>query len=106
MSVYERVLEIARAQAEAASAGDVETAAALLEERGQLIATAPPAGEADEPLIRAVLELDRDIATAFRRRMLAIRDEALGLQQGQHALKSYGGTVTRRRLPRLVDRVA
>ena len=106
MSVYGRILEIAQAQADAASAGDLETAAALLEERGTLIATAPPPGQTDEPLIRAVLELDRDIATAFRRRMIALRDEALGLHQGQHALASYGGTGSRRRLPARVDRVA
>jgi hypothetical protein len=105
MSVYEQVLAIARTQAAAAAGGDLNTAVALLRERGELIAGAPPAEASDQPLIRAILELDRDIATAIRRRMIAIRDEALALRQGQHALAGYGGTAQRRRDPRLVDSV-
>ena len=89
MSTYERILEIAQSQAKAAASGDLNTAVQLLEKRGQLIASAPAASTSDEPTIRAILELDRDIATAFRRQMIAIRDEALGLQRGQHALSGY-----------------
>ena len=89
MSIYQRVLEIAQAQAAAAAAGDLNTATVLLEKRGTLIATAPPASAHDKPIIRAILELDRDIASAFRRRMIEIRDEALTLRNGQQALAGY-----------------
>ena|SRR5579859_3794425 len=91
MTAYEQVLDIARRQVIALEAGDVQTAAALLDERGRLIAAAPPTGPADEPVIRAILDHDRVIATAFRRRMIAIRDEVARLHHGQHALSGYGG---------------
>src|SRR5579863_837971 len=95
MSAYDRILEIAQTQAKAAASGDINMAVALLEERGQLIASAPAASANDEPTIRAILDLDREIASAFRRQMIAIRDEALGLRRGQHALASYRAPTSR-----------
>jgi hypothetical protein len=56
-----------------------------------LVALAPRPTPQDESLIRAILELDRDIATAIRRGMLAIRDEALTARAGQKALAGYSG---------------
>jgi hypothetical protein len=91
MTTYQQILEITRKQADAAAAGDLNTAIALQAPRGELIAAAPPATLADEPVIRATLELDRDIATAIRERMLAIRDEMLAARKGQKAVAGYGG---------------
>jgi hypothetical protein len=90
MTVYEQILEITRKQAVAAAAGDLNMAIALQGPRGELIAAAPPATAADEPVIRATLALDRDIATAMRERMLAIRDEMLAAHRGHQALVGYG----------------
>jgi len=104
MSPYARILEIARKQAAAARSGDLNTATMLLAERGELIASAPPAAAQDEPLIREVLELDRDIATAIRRRMIELRDEMLSMRQGQQALAGYGAPKPRN--PRLLDHAA
>jgi hypothetical protein len=95
MTAYQRVLEIARQQALAASVGDLTTAATLLEERRALIAAAPPALAADHEVIRAILDLDRDIATAFRRRMIAIRDEVVATRHGQQALAGYARVLDR-----------
>jgi hypothetical protein len=89
MTVYEQILEVTRRQAAAALADDVEGAIALMDERGRLVAAAPPPSEADHPIIRAILELERDIATSIRRRMLAIREEALASRHGQQALAGY-----------------
>ena len=95
MSHYERILEVTRSQAEAARAGDLERAVALLDVRSALIAEAPAPGPRDQQHIRSVLELDKDIATAIRYRMLAIRDQALASRQGQQALAGYAGAPRR-----------
>jgi Flagellar protein FliT len=94
MTVYEQILEITRNQADAAAAGDLNTAIALQGPRGELIAAAPPATATDEPVIRATLALDRNIATAIRERMLAIRDEMLAARKGQQALAGYANRPT------------
>lgn len=91
MSVYQQVFEIAQAQAAAAAAGDLNMAVSLLERRGELIRTTPAATPADEPLIRATLDLDRDIATAIRHRMLAIREDLIRVGTGKAALAGYAG---------------
>jgi hypothetical protein len=93
MSVYLQILDIAQAQAEAAGSGDLDRAAALLETRRLLMEDAPAPSARDEKLIRDILRLDKDLATAFRRRMIAIREEASGTQRGHAALHGYRPTL-------------
>jgi hypothetical protein len=91
MSPYERILEITRTQASAAAAGDLQTAISLLDQRGELIVSAPRPSADDQKLIPLILELEKDISTAFRLRMLAIRDQVLSNRVGQQALAGYAG---------------
>jgi hypothetical protein len=86
---YLAVFTVARQQLDAARAGDLDLAARLLEDRHVLLGQAPPPGEADRPLIQAILDLDHQVAGFFRQRMLAIREELLGLGQGRSALNGY-----------------
>lgn len=100
-SVYEQILEVTRRQAEAARTDDLGSAIALLDERGRLVAAAPTPSLADEALVREILQLDRDLATAMRHRMLAIRDEAMNTRHGQHALAGY--STHQRPAPQIFD---
>ena len=96
MSIYEQVLAIAREQSEALSRGELEHAVSLLDRRGELLAGAPPPSPLDVPVAEEILKLDRDLATAIRHRMIAIRDEARQGNQGRHALQGYSRTALRR----------
>ena len=86
---YAALLDLARRQVEAAGRGDVNAAMALMPARAEVLASAGPPAADDHATIREVLRLDRDLAGALRRRMIAIRDEAVGLQQGRTALAGY-----------------
>jgi hypothetical protein len=86
---YAALLDLARRQAEAVERGDLDAAVALMPARAEVLASAGPPAADDHATIREVLRLDRDLASALRRRMIAIRDEAVGLQQGRTALAGY-----------------
>ena len=104
MTPYQQVLDIARAQSAALGRGDLEVATALLDERATLLAGAPVPSRADVPLVEEILRLDRDLSSAIRQRMIAIRDEARDGDRGRKALDGYG-----RRLPRramAIDRIS
>jgi hypothetical protein len=100
-SAYAALLELARRQIEAAERGDLTAAIALMPARADLLASAGAPSGADYHAIREVLRLDRDLATALRRRMIAIRNEAVGLQQGRTALAGYQPPLGERRPRRL-----
>src|ERR671933_610601 len=86
---YAALLELAQRQVEAAERGDLTAAIALMPARAELLASAgTPVGAAHDA-IREVLRLDRDLASALRRGMIAIRNEAVGLQHGRTALAGY-----------------
>jgi len=89
LSVYDRLLEIARQQLEAANRGDFTQSAELVEARERLLHEAPPPQLRDREAIREVLRIDVDLSTAFRRQMIAIRDELLGAQHARVALQGY-----------------
>lgn len=101
MNAYQQVLDIARQQSEALGRGDLENATALLDERAALLATAPVPGPADVPLVEEILRLDRDLSSAIRHRMIALRDEAREGERGKKALDSYGRHLPRR--PMAID---
>jgi len=92
MSPFEQVLRIAQEQAAAAAAGDLPAATARLDERGRLLAAAPPPQAVDTDVIHEILRLDMALAGAIRERMVAIRNQVLEGQRGQRALHSYGYT--------------
>jgi hypothetical protein len=94
--IYEQVLAIAREQANALAAGELERAVALLDRRAELLAGAPPPSKPEVPLVEEVLKLDRELATAIRYRMIAIRDEARAGQQGRQALQGYSRVALKR----------
>jgi hypothetical protein len=96
MSMYEKVLAIAREQASAIAEGELERAIRLLDRRAALLAGAPAPSQPEVPMLEEVLRLDRDLANAIRYRMIAIRDEARQGQQGRHALQGYSRTALRR----------
>jgi hypothetical protein len=93
LSAYTDVLAVARQQLAAASEGDLETAARLLHDRQLLLDGAGTSQPADERAIRQILAIDRQVAGYFRERMLKIRDEALALSRGRHALTGYRPSV-------------
>ena len=95
MSAYQQVLDIAREQSAALSRGELEVATRLLDERATLLAGTALPTVADVPIVEEILRLDRDLSSAIRQRMIAIRDEARDGERGRKALDSYG-----RRLPR------
>jgi hypothetical protein len=92
MSTFEQVLTIAREQAAAAARGDLQTAAARLDERAALLRAAPPARPSDAAAIREILRLDHALSGMMRERMVAIRDEAMESQRGRRALDGYSHT--------------
>jgi len=101
VNAYQQVLELARRQSAAIDRGDLEGATALLDERAALLADAPLPGPADAPLVEEILRLDRDLSSAIRHRMIAIRDEARRDERGKKALDSYGRHLPRR--PMAID---
>jgi hypothetical protein len=102
VSPYQRVLDIAREQAAAVGRGELEAATGMLDRRADVIvAVGPPTAE-DTLVIEEILRLDRDLATAIRKRMIEIRNEALEGQHGRSALNGYGRRVPGR--PIAVDR--
>jgi hypothetical protein len=98
---YAALLELAQRQVEAAERGDLSAAIALMPARADVLASAATPVRADYDAIREVLRLDRDLASALRRRMIAIRNEAVGLQQGRTALAGYQPPLGERRPRRL-----
>jgi hypothetical protein len=96
MSIYEQVLAIAREQSAALANGELERAVGLLDQRAALLAGAPPPSKPEVPMVEEVLKLDRELATAIRHRMIAIRDEARQGQHGRAALQGYSRTALHR----------
>ena len=92
MSPFEEVLCIAQDQLAAVARGDLPAATARLDERGALLAVAPPPRPADADVIEEILRLDRVLSGAIRERMVAIRDEVMEGQRGRLALVGYGHT--------------
>lgn len=98
---YAALLELAQRQVAAAERGDLTAAIALMPTRADVLASAGAPVGADFEAIRDVLRLDRDLASALRRKMIDIRNEAVGLQQGRTALAGYQPPVGERRPRRL-----
>jgi hypothetical protein len=96
VNAYEQVLDIARQQSAALGRGDLEVATALLDERAALLVGAPVPGPADVPIVEEILRLDRDLSSAIRHRMIALRDEAREGERGKKALDGYGRHLPRR----------
>ena len=92
MSPFEQVLCIAQEQLAAVTRGDLLAATARRDERGALLAAAPPARLTDADTIREIMRLDLTLSGAIRERMIAIRNEALEGQRGRRALDGYGHT--------------
>ncbi len=103
MTTFEQVLDIARQQSAALGRGDLEVATALLDERAALLVRAPVPTPADVPLVEEILRLDRDLSSAIRHRMIALRDDARDGERGRQALDSYGRHLPRR--PMAIDRL-
>jgi len=101
---YQQVLDIAREQSAALGRGDLEVATALLDDRATLLVGAPVPGPADVPLVEEILRLDRDLSSAIRHRMIAIRDEARDGDRGRKALDGYGRRLPQR--PMAIDRIS
>ena len=102
-SVYQQVLDIARAQASALGRGELQAAVALLDDRAALLAKAGVPLPHEVPMAQEIVRLDRQLASAVRERMIAIRNEALDGQHGRQALAGYGRRLPDR--PLAVDRL-
>jgi hypothetical protein len=96
MSLYEQVLAIAREQSDALGRGELERAVGLLDRRAELLSVAEPPTQSEVPVVQEILRLDRELSSAIRHRMVAIRDEARTGQQGRQALQGYARVTTRR----------
>ena len=101
MTAYQQVLDIARQQSAALGRGELEAATLLLDERAALLVAAGPPTPADVPIVEEILRLDRDLSSAIRERMIAIRDEARDGERGKKALDSYSRHLPRR--PMAID---
>ena len=95
MSVYQKVHAIALEQAAAAERGDWPEALSLLDVREQLLLHAGEPEAEDEEAIRETLRLDRELASAIRQQMMAIREESLQLQHARVAVSGYGSGARR-----------
>jgi hypothetical protein len=103
MNNYQRLLIIAREQAQAVTRGDFEQVALAFDERAMLLSDAPEPSQDDILAIREVLSLDRQISGAIRERMIEIRDQVLEGQHGRRALDGYSRPQQRR--PLALDRL-
>jgi hypothetical protein len=88
-SPYTNVLSLARQQIAAAQHGDLDTAIHLLQERALALRGARDASDADAPVIREILAIDRQLAGLIRERMIDIRNEAAAVGRGRTALTGY-----------------
>jgi hypothetical protein len=88
-SPYANVLSLAQQQIAAAQQGDLDTATQLLQERALALRGARAASDADAPVIREILAIDRQLAGLIRERMIDIRNEAVALGRGRTALTGY-----------------
>lgn len=104
MSVYQQVLNIAREQSQRLSRGELEGAIALLDDRAGLLADAPLPVPSEFPIAEEIVRLDRQLSSAIRERMIAIRNEALESQHGRNALAGYARRMPGR--PLAIDRVS
>lgn len=100
-TAYDRLLELSRRQHDAAARDDIAAVITLMNERVRILTDAKPATDSDHQTIAEVLRLDRDVATAIRKRMLAVRNEAVSLQNGRTALRGYTPPLGERRARRL-----
>jgi hypothetical protein len=100
-SPFEAIRQVARQQAAAVAAGDLDEAVRLLETRDTLLASAGATRPGDEDAIRETLHLDRELAGAMREHMLALRQEATRMQYGRTAVSGYGPPGAR--TPRMLD---
>lgn len=89
LGIYDRLLELAREQLEAAQRGDFGLAIDLVAERERLLHAAPSPRAADRETVEAVLRIDGDLQTAFRERMDTIREELVRGQRARVALHGY-----------------
>jgi hypothetical protein len=89
MSPYAELLSLVRQQVITARDGDVVTAIGLMDARQRVLDSAAPVSAADEPLIRELLTLDRELAGYIRQRMLQLREQSLTLHRGQTAMRGY-----------------
>jgi hypothetical protein len=104
MSPYQQLLELARQQAEAARRGDLDAAVDAFDSRAELLVDAPAPSASDLAAIHETLVLDRELSSAIRARMIAIREESLEMQRGRTALTGY--RTSQRRDSVLVDQDA
>jgi hypothetical protein len=104
VSLYRQVLDITRAQSAALSRGELETAVALLDDRAGLLADAASPSADEMPLAEEILRLDRQLSSAIRERMIAIRNEVLEGQHGRQALRGYDRRPPER--PLAIDRIS
>jgi hypothetical protein len=100
-SPYAALLAIVRRQVDLATHGEVHSAVALMPRRADVLANNPAPADADHDVIREILGLDRELATVIRQRMIELRNEAVNLQQGRHALAGYRPPSGERRPRRL-----
>lgn len=97
MGAYDRLLELARRERDAAAAGDWERVLRLQDEqaalRDQLAGTAAPAA-AVGMLVEAA-RLNADVQAALRQAMAAIQAELVDLGRGRTAAAGYGAAAER-----------
>jgi hypothetical protein len=104
MSPYQELLELARQQVDAARRGDLDAAVEAFDARAELLDDAPAPSATDLAAIHETLVLDRELSSAIRERMIAIREESREMQRGRTALTGYGASHGRDAV--LVDRDA
>ena|SRR5579864_5425515 len=89
MSLYQQLVDLSAQQLEAFKCGDVCRMQLLMVERGALIATLPPAAEAEQALLQQAVAADRELADALRSRMLELRASAAQVQRRRTNLNGY-----------------
>jgi len=89
MNPYQRLLQLTQGQTEAFQRGDVRSMQLLMLERGALLAQLPSPSAAERTLLQHAVQLDRELSTALRERMLALRSAAASAHHTRVNLNGY-----------------
>lgn len=90
--VYERLLDLARAQGDALANGSLERFALLMAEReklGKKLPSTPATDEEEKRLIKELLRLDVDTAACLSEQMAVTMEQSRSLTYGMQTQNAY-----------------
>jgi hypothetical protein len=88
-SSYQQLVDLSQLQVDAFAHGDIAGMQQLMAMRAPLIAQLPPPTDAERAMLQRAVDLDRDLAEALRKRMMALRSTAAQVHQRRTNLNGY-----------------